>query len=62
MSTGWRLLQLEPEQEADSKKRKISTEDIANRAFYPLTLPLTVGPGSIFSRYHAGRKPSRPAG
>ena len=47
MSTGWRLLQLEPEQETESKKRKISREDIANRAFYPLTLPLTVGPGSI---------------
>ena len=47
MSTGWRLLQLDPEHETAIAKRKITTQDIANRAFYPLTLPLTVGPGSI---------------
>ena len=49
MSTGWTLLQQrEAEQSRNrAEKGKITREDIANRAFYPLTLPLTVGPGSI---------------
>lgn len=48
MSTGWTLLRSEDEQAiASAEKKKITTQDIANRAFYPLTLPLTVGPGSI---------------
>ncbi len=47
LSTGWTLLQREPEQERESAQRKISPRNIASRAFYPLTLPLTVGPGSI---------------
>jgi multiple antibiotic resistance protein len=47
VSTGWTLLQRDPEQERESVQRKVSTRDIASRAFYPLTLPLTVGPGSI---------------
>ena len=49
MFTGWTLLQQrEAEQSrAHEAKKKITNEDIANRAFYPLTLPLTVGPGSI---------------
>jgi multiple antibiotic resistance protein len=47
MSTGWTLLQREPDQARATAERKISSRDIATRAFYPLTLPLTVGPGSI---------------
>ncbi len=47
MSTGWTVLHREPEQARESVQRKITAEDIATRAFYPLTLPLTVGPGSI---------------
>jgi multiple antibiotic resistance protein len=49
MSTGWTLLQQREDEQsrAHVEKRKITREDIANRAFYPLTLPLTVGPGSI---------------
>jgi multiple antibiotic resistance protein len=47
VSTGWMLLRQEPDQAKATAERKISTQDIANRAFYPLTLPLTVGPGSI---------------
>ncbi|MFL6463081.1 MAG: MarC family protein [Bryobacteraceae bacterium] len=49
MSTGWTLLQQRDAEQshAQVEKRKITREDIANRAFYPLTLPLTVGPGSI---------------
>jgi multiple antibiotic resistance protein len=48
MSTGWTLLQRDDEQaKVSAERKKISSQDIANRAFYPLTLPLTVGPGSI---------------
>jgi multiple antibiotic resistance protein len=48
MSAGWTLLQQrEAEQSRSEAQKKISSRDIANRAFYPLTLPLTVGPGSI---------------
>lgn len=43
---GWRLLNQGQE---DSKHRApvVSTEAVMSGAFYPLTLPLTVGPGSI---------------
>ncbi len=47
ISTGWTLLQREPDQARESVQRKVTGDDIAARAFYPLTLPLTVGPGSI---------------
>lgn len=47
ISTGWMLLNREADQARTDQQRKVSKEDIANRAFYPLTLPLTVGPGSI---------------
>lgn len=45
ISTGWSLLN-----QRDSQPRRegvVSTQDMATRAFYPLTMPLTVGPGSI---------------
>jgi len=47
IATGWTLLHGEPEQARASAEKKVSSQDISNRAFYPLTLPLTVGPGSI---------------
>jgi multiple antibiotic resistance protein len=48
MSTGWTLLQQrDSEPERSQAQKKITSRDIANRAFYPLTLPLTVGPGSL---------------
>ncbi len=48
MYTGWALLQQrEAEHPRAQAQKKITSQDIANRAFYPLTLPLTVGPGSI---------------
>ena len=44
---GWRILN----QQGDLKDRQLdsqpSTERILSQAFYPLTMPLTVGPGSI---------------
>src|SRR5438309_2164113 len=47
ISAGWSVLQGESEPTETSTKKNITQRDIANRAFYPLTLPLTVGPGSI---------------
>ena len=48
ISTGWTLLR-RPDDDGDSPKdgRECSEKDYARQAFYPLTLPLTVGPGSI---------------
>jgi multiple antibiotic resistance protein len=49
MSTGWALLKAkdEEEQERAAAPRDLSHEDVLRHAFYPMTLPLTVGPGSI---------------
>jgi multiple antibiotic resistance protein len=46
---GWNLLN-EPDQApvaAQDAVRAVTPTDLARRAFYPLTMPLTVGPGSI---------------
>jgi multiple antibiotic resistance protein len=51
ISTGWTLLrQSGDDDSSDSSKdakRECSEVNYARQAFYPLTLPLTVGPGSI---------------
>lgn len=47
-TTGWAMLKQKDED--DSKvgvHRTVDTNDLFQKAFYPLTLPLTVGPGSI---------------
>lgn len=43
---GWRLLN-QGQEDATHRAPMISPEAIMSGAFYPLTLPLTVGPGSI---------------
>lgn len=46
IAVGWSMLM--QNDQADSTARKtIQPQDVFRRAFYPLTLPLTVGPGSI---------------
>jgi multiple antibiotic resistance protein len=49
ISTGWGLLRQSNDDETGGKdaKRECSEADYSRQAFYPLTLPLTVGPGSI---------------
>jgi multiple antibiotic resistance protein len=48
ISTGWALLHQSNEDKADKDaQQKCRESDYASQAFYPLTLPLTVGPGSI---------------
>jgi multiple antibiotic resistance protein len=48
ISTGWALLR-QPDADGAEKARSQECDeaDYRRRAFYPLTLPLTVGPGSI---------------
>ena len=49
ISTGWGLLRrpADDESEDSGARRDCDEENYARQAFYPLTLPLTVGPGSI---------------
>ena len=48
VSAGWAMLK---QKDDDSTKaevhRSVGAQDLSTKAFYPLTLPLTVGPGSI---------------
>jgi multiple antibiotic resistance protein len=46
MATGWTLLKQRDEEKHDVQKT-VHPQDKFRRAFYPLTLPLTVGPASI---------------
>jgi multiple antibiotic resistance protein len=45
VATGWTLLM--EKDEAHDARRGVHPQDVFRQAFYPLTLPLTVGPGSI---------------
>jgi len=48
ISAGWTLLkQKDDDDDPQSAKRNVQDHDPLRHAFYPLTLPLTVGPGSI---------------
>jgi multiple antibiotic resistance protein len=47
ISTGWTLLKRRDDDDSQEAKRSIQPHDPLRHAFYPLTLPLTVGPGSI---------------
>jgi len=46
-STGWALLKQGGDDDQRDVKQNIQPKDPFHNAFYPLTLPLTVGPGSI---------------
>jgi multiple antibiotic resistance protein len=47
ISTGWALLKQRDDDDRKEVKGKMQPRDPLRHAFYPLTLPLTVGPGSI---------------
>ena len=47
VSTGWMMLKRGDDEQRVEVHRSLTQEDISRKAFYPLTLPLTVGPGSI---------------
>jgi multiple antibiotic resistance protein len=47
IAVGWSML-MQKDDSVDPARKNIQThDDVFRRAFYPLTLPLTVGPGSI---------------
>ena len=46
-STGWTLLNASAHKETDQLIADERKTDYASQAFYPLTLPLTTGPGTI---------------
>jgi multiple antibiotic resistance protein len=46
VSMGWGML-MENDECGEAARRNVQSSDLFGRAFYPLTLPLTVGPGSI---------------
>jgi multiple antibiotic resistance protein len=49
IATGWSLLKQRDDEKDDKQDtpKTVQPQDTARRAFYPLTLPLTVGPASI---------------
>jgi len=47
ISIGWAMLAQKDEDERGQVRRTVDCKDVLKEAFYPLTLPLTVGPGSI---------------
>lgn len=47
ISTGWALLKQGDDDDPKNAAKKMKPPDPFHNAFYPLTLPLTVGPGSI---------------
>jgi len=47
VSTGWSMLTRSDQVDRGQVHQSVTTQDILKNAFYPLTLPLTVGPGSI---------------
>jgi len=47
ISTGWSLLKQRYDDDHKGVKGKMKPQDPLRHAFYPLTMPLTVGPGSI---------------
>jgi len=62
IATGWTLLR-QPNQYGaggDGGRRECSEDDYSRQAFYPLTLPLTVGPGTIATAITVGA--NRPEG
>jgi multiple antibiotic resistance protein len=46
-AAGWRLLDIREDELTTADTTAWSPDEVIRRAFYPLTLPLTVGPGSI---------------
>jgi multiple antibiotic resistance protein len=47
ISTGWAMLTRSDQMDREKTHQAVTQQDILRNAFYPLTLPLTVGPGSI---------------
>lgn len=55
-ATGWRLLHDDGQPPSDARPVETWEREVAKRSFYPLTFPLTVGPGSISIAITLGAK------
>jgi multiple antibiotic resistance protein len=47
ISSGWRLLYLGDVERSAAARQPVPPEVVLSRSFFPLTMPLTVGPGTI---------------
>jgi multiple antibiotic resistance protein len=47
IAAGWAMLKQKDDADRTAVRQTVSSTDILSEAFYPLTLPLTVGPGTI---------------
>lgn len=56
VSYGWRYLQQGDDSAARQQQSKVSDQAILEQAFFPLTMPLTVGPGTISVAITLGAK------
>jgi multiple antibiotic resistance protein len=62
ISTGWTMLKRRDEDEKNEVRQNVESDDTFREAFYPLTLPLTVGPGSISVAITLGANAKHPQG
>jgi multiple antibiotic resistance protein len=62
ISTGWVMLKSEDGDDRKQIARSAVAESMLRKAFYPLTLPLTVGPGSISVAITLGADVPSPGG
>ena len=56
MAAGWRLLQQGDDTESRQRQTALGDEAMLRHAFFPLTMPLTVGPGTISVAITLGNK------
>jgi multiple antibiotic resistance protein len=56
VASGWRLLQQGDDSKAREQQSGVSEDVLLTRAFFPLTMPLTVGPGTISVAITLGAK------
>lgn len=61
-SVGWQVLNSPSQEEVDMPIKERSESKLKNMAFYPFTLPLTTGPGSISVAVALGATPARDVG
>jgi len=62
-TSGWALLKQKDEDTTKTDvHRTVNADDLTRKAFYPLTLPLTVGPGSISVAITLGANEPRSGG
>jgi len=63
ITTGWTMLKWTPEEDPKAAARQaVGPRNVLGQAFYPLTLPITVGPGSISVAITLGANLPRHAG